>query len=596
MFNQTHRKIILLKDRVRRYYLDKESFVLRVSLIKYLDQLSLGPKIIMINHDLNYYEEQRLNKEKSKNKLNKKNISKIAKMLYKLHELKLPNQRLRLLVDKFTKDGYYHPQQIFDEGLKNLPDKKQVLFLKYKSLVKQLEIKFMNIHNALCLIHADVKQDNIFFCKSKLKMIDWDDARIDLPLLDIYSVFRNYKFTKLQKGTFWSFYKKPNYLDKNLDLFLNLITKIYEQIPEALTIIIPTHNRCPNNNPFLNPLYVTLFSLLYGDKTKIIRTVIIADDCSSDYTFQIYKFLESKFKSVKFIYFRNTKRLKASLTRQRALTKCQTELFLMSDDDCIYPKNFIRNSYKLYKKVRQTDRNIAILSLPYVNRKFNFNGVIHVKKYGRVDFKNHWIYHNFDKLPLRKNENEYIKIETFEGLFIGVKSRILSAGGFENLNDFIIDYAEFISLSTRLIDEGYTFYGAVGKKFLVTHLKYGYHDPNQKLIGIPQKYKFIFNTANEANDIRISKFKILESLISSFTYFYLTLSVNQGIKHIYKEREYLIRDNDVTPDTIQAYKNGVLTGIEVARKKGYINKDHKSKCTIVLNNNIIYLTGQIRAC
>lgn len=573
MFNQYHRQIKEVRANIRKYYYNSTDFQKSIEVRRILEQFSFFPKLISINKTEKSIDEEKINGPiLTKNLLNEANVIELAQDLKILHSAKFSKKLIKLLTDDFTKDQRYHPLIIYNVLFENLPKVKKTKYLKYKKIAVRLEKLFSKQMYFLSIVHGDLRPENTLVENKKtIKLIDWDDSRIDLPIVDIYNFFHNFQLNNKLKELFWETYPKPKYWTKELEIFLETLNEMYNLANEPITIIIPTYNRCPSKNLTTNPLYTT-FSSLLDSQSRFPLTVIIGDDSSTDFTYQTVELLKQNYGLINIRYFKNKKRYKASYTRQKAIKLCETQLFLMTDDDCIFPDNFINNTYVLFKKIRLLNRNIAVLNLPYVNKRFEFNGYAPLSQFGKADIKHHWLFHNFDKLPERVLDN-YIEVDTFEGIFLGVKECIQSVGGFEDLRDFIVDYAEHISLSWRLTKAGFSIYHALGLKFLVTHLKFGDYDPNINYEDVPKKYRSIIKRANKVHinsGDRVNRLKTLESFISSFVYFYFCVSISEGKRHIKKEYEYLVRNKNLNQDTLSAYKKGVHSALKILYKKKII--------------------------
>ncbi len=572
MFNQIHRKIEIIDGCVKRSYLDIDDIRKALNLKRTLLGLSFVPSVVCFDiHKRLIVEEFIIGKKLKLSRFKEEQTVLMARILKQLHVVKLSKRTKNLFSDEFVKGGIYHPKTIFESGLKFIPNGQSRYKKRYGKLVNKLEKFFLRNSADLALIHGDIRPENIISDKDKISLIDWEDARIDLPLVDVYGFFENFGLNRHLRDVFWKEYGKPEYWSGDLEKYFEIVCKIFDKAPEYITLIVPTYNRSPFRSVYLNPLYTTIKSMLEG-KGRLIKCVIISDDCSSDFTYQTYLFLRKRFQSIEFVYNKNTQRIKASANRQRAIKLCKSELFLMTDDDCLFPSCFVKEAYSLFRKIRMTDRNIAILNLPYVNKGFDFEGLVSVAKYGKFDQKNHWFYNNFNLFP-EKVRGNYLPIDIFEGIFIGLKSRILEVGGFEDLRDFTVDYAEYVLVAKRLKESGYTIYRGFEKNILVTHLKFGEVIESLKLRDIPIEYRAILARSNRSvlgSGDRVHKLRTVESLVSSFVYFYFCISEYEGVKHIKKELEYLGRFNGISNETIDAYKKGVMTALRIAKKKGVI--------------------------
>jgi len=151
--------------------------------------------------------------------------------------------------------------------------------------------------------------------------------------------------------------------------------------------------------------------------------------------------------------------------------------------------------------------------------------------------------------------------------------------------DFTIDYAEHISFSYRIKKAGLKIFNAIGKKYLVTHLKYGDVDTNIDWSQIPKKYIGTIKRANRSyfSGDRMSSMDTLISLISSFIYFYFCISLKEGVKHIKKEMDFLLND-EINEDKINAYKKGITEAINALYKRKKI--DNKSTYLQIIERQI----------
>lgn len=577
MFDQNHRKIVFEKNSVKRFYGDQISLdraCFRRELIRDFDFV---PNVLEVNKRGKYYEEERIYQKASINhRLKDIDIARLAIILKRLHTLKLTPIIKEKLADSYTQDIKYHPKKIFESIWSNMSYIYRRKYKKYLRLANELERLFQNIDDKLSLIHGDLRPGNIVFNQNNdIKIIDWDDCRLDLPLVDVFVFFSNYKLSVKQKTIFWRSYQKPKWYNREIKKYFTVTQEMWNYVQEPITVVIPTYNRCPCQRLSLNPLFVTVKSLL--SESNNISEIIIGDDHSDDHTLATVELIRNKFPLVNITYFKNDSRLKASYTRRKAINLCKTSLFFMCDDDCIFPEKFIERTYDLFKDVSKIDRDVAVLGVPYANKLFKMKGAVPIENYLQPDYKNHWIYHNMDKLPIGVME-PYVKVGIFEGIFLARKDCFELAGNYEELTDFTIDYAEHVSMSRRIVNVGFSIYYAIGNKYLTTHLKYGDYDPKIDYSEVPDKYRGVIKRANimrTSSGDRMKWQDTLKSLISSFTYFYFCISELEGRKHILKEMDFIIKNGDVSLELVSVYREGVNEALTALIKKGVISEREK---------------------
>ena len=174
-------------------------------------------------------------------------------------------------------------------------------------------------------------------------------------------------------------------------------TKKTEKIQDASFLFV-TRNRCPNQDFNKNPLTWSFETLLANKLSYKITEWIVMIDGSNDFTKQNIKWLEKKHNiTIKTNYYKNRKG--CSYRRSQGIKKLSNDLFFMGDDDCLYSKNFIKNSLKFWQKIKKKDPLLAVIAQPILEMRTSFYGKIDKSKIGKIDFKKAWFYHNFDKKP-----------------------------------------------------------------------------------------------------------------------------------------------------------------------------------------------------
>jgi len=257
--------------------------------------------------------------------------------------------------------------------------------------------------------------------------------------------------------------------------------KISKKLPKSSFVFV-TRNRCPYKDFEKNPLTWAFESLINNKIYKVDDWVVI-DDASIDYTFQNIKWLQKE-KNIKINYYKNKQRKGCSYSRNIGLKKTKNNYVFMGDDDCLYKQFFLFISMLSFIHLQKKDKKITILNLPVYEKSFYPSFWVEEKEIGRVFFDKTWFFHNFDCLPinfLHKNNfidkfnkiTKPIKVQTFKGVNLCDKDKILKIGGYPDLSMWSNDYSEHIELTKKILDNNLSIYHQFDPKSGCIHLKYG---------------------------------------------------------------------------------------------------------------------------
>ena len=160
-------------------------------------------------------------------------IKDLSLVLRELHRIKIDywsESIKKAIKNDFIKKDCYELFLLYQEIFKRLPSN----FFNYKLESKIDEkIKFYNQYlnkkkYTTCLIHGDLSQNNVLLdSNGSIKLIDWTDARIDVPSHDIAQVFYLFKFDKKQQNFFLKNYGST-WIDKEIIEMHSLVFLIYD--------------------------------------------------------------------------------------------------------------------------------------------------------------------------------------------------------------------------------------------------------------------------------------------------------------------------------------------------------------------------------
>lgn len=180
------------------------------------------------NYNGDFIEEFIEGKQLGRKKLTDDLIKNIAVALKTIHSVPISKSIEKLLIENNT----YSPKEIWGSLISNrtkiissLPEVDRI-----KSFVDLMDRKISNYNYIFSIIHGDLSSANILVMKkNKIKIIDWTDARIDLPSLDIIQFFYLNKLNKKQQDLFFNYYK-PDWLDQDLIRLHLLYLLVYDFI------------------------------------------------------------------------------------------------------------------------------------------------------------------------------------------------------------------------------------------------------------------------------------------------------------------------------------------------------------------------------
>jgi thiamine kinase-like enzyme len=173
-------------------------------------------------------------KGKHKERLNTKNIKKLASSIKKLHNIKLKKEI-----------------NIYDFNLDIKLYKKNLINDKSKKIIKKtikINEKINKLKKDIVLCHNDLNPKNILFNKNIIKFIDWEFAKYYDKFFDLAIVCVEYKFDKKQQNIFLKSYLKnlKNEDEEKLKLFKKLYKNLcllwYENISLFSSLTITTKN------------------------------------------------------------------------------------------------------------------------------------------------------------------------------------------------------------------------------------------------------------------------------------------------------------------------------------------------------------------
>lgn len=329
----------------------------------------------------------------------------------------------------------------------------------------------------------------------------------------------------------------------------------------AISVVVTTFNRCPAENPILNPL-IWCLQTLSEEAHGIIDEFIIIDDASSDYTKESVGWFKSNY-DFRVKYMRQDERKGCSYSRNKGLAKAANNIVFFTDDDCLFKPGALAGSVLSFMEVGAHQGPVAILNLPVYDRDTIPLRYESINRIGKRDFDNCWFYHNFDTFPkeygsFRSLTNGELtpsfEVQTFKGVTLASKEAILDVGGFLDLSMWETDYSEHIELSYELSKSGYKMFHLPDPRVGVLHLQFGSPTAKTTQIDIDQCREFqglsismqeVFTISGleyDSTGCRVSDEVFHENEIGTFFAFYLKLSEEHAIRFALKEHKNFVID------------------------------------------------------
>jgi glycosyltransferase involved in cell wall biosynthesis len=254
----------------------------------------------------------------------------------------------------------------------------------------------------------------------------------------------------------------------------------------SLDIVIPTFNRCPYDpqgpDAHLNPLVWAISSLTV--QKQWIRTIVVVDDGSTDYTRSTVLALASQQNRPAILYHRLRRRHGSALARNSGAELSTARFLLFTDDDCIFARDAIRRALLTLAWLVEKDPATAALNMPYYLRSRSFRSKVPRNQIGAVDITNGLVLGNFDTYPEEYDAKDRIAVgghcllRPFEVAnlgctFLADRSGFIRVGGFPCDFDWVNSYGEETELAFRLREGGSHLYFTPDPQTHVVHFKYG---------------------------------------------------------------------------------------------------------------------------
>lgn len=257
-------------------------------------------------------------------------------------------------------------------------------------------------------------------------------------------------------------------------------------------VIIPTFNRCPfprnSENYKYNPLYLCIYSILM--QKLPVNEIIVVDDGSTDFTKEVVDDLSKQAdstKGIKIKYFRNDEKKGSSVARNIGAKHAMSKYLFFLDDDCVASPYLIFISMLTIKKIEKSDRNFAVLVLPFFNRS-SFPKITQsltdlqrtfVKRKNKEVHFDAMVEEYLLKRKIFLNTELFIlkPIEVYQtlGHFIVNRSKYLDVSGFPDFATWPNKAGEEQEFACRLIENAYSLYFLPDPKASSFHGAYGAH-------------------------------------------------------------------------------------------------------------------------
>jgi hypothetical protein len=258
----------------------------------------------------------------------------------------------------------------------------------------------------------------------------------------------------------------------------------------ALSVVIPTRNRCPEKRPDKNPLFWSINSIL---NERAVKQIVVVDDASQDYTKQTIETLQQLTdKEIK--YVRNTKRQRAARSRNKGVMHATESRVAFLDDDCVLitPGGLDAVAALDYE----------LLACPIYLRSRYPKGQKPMAQIAQFDYGTGLMLGGFDHFPIeyvqetekriREGRHELLppfRIQNLHGFFLA-KREIMENYGFRDM-PWSNCWGEETFLALELQQRGYEIVLCPDPRAATVHLRFGWSSPDQtedgylKTVGYP---------------------------------------------------------------------------------------------------------------
>lgn len=232
MFIDYHHKVIKNGDFVIKTLQNTKRLRKEFEIQKFLSKYHLAPKVIGLK-GLSFKEEFIDGLLLKDVIIDDSLVIELAKLLNKIHLIKLPNKIKLLIEDEFTKSGIYQPRLIFQELVKDVRfEELNSCFTLAEKYIVKVEKYLKDKHDYMCLVHGDLSMNNIVVSPNKIVIIDWADCRLDIPTTDISQLFYLCNFTLNQQEIFLNEYNYRGFINKDLIDLNTVLLLIYDLCKE----------------------------------------------------------------------------------------------------------------------------------------------------------------------------------------------------------------------------------------------------------------------------------------------------------------------------------------------------------------------------
>ena len=265
---------------------------------------------------------------------------------------------------------------------------------------------------------------------------------------------------------------------------------------DAVSIVIPTYNRCHYHEDERNPLMWCISSIKQQNYEVI--EIIIVDDASTDMTNKKMKTVCSEnLKGINIKYIKNEERRGSSASRNIGVSQASNELVLFFDDDCIFmSKEALKSMVYSFKEKERQGISIGAMHLPVYYRSNRFNDILPVKKILGIDYKKALINCSTNSFPEERSdltEEHYfdetnilrpLEVNNLGGVFLCKKQAYLDVGGFPDYFP-TPSLGEEHKLAQRFTRGGYKLFLSSDPTSALVHFKYGREDKEQVVPLVP---------------------------------------------------------------------------------------------------------------